>query len=143
MVVRKRKKTNKLRGKRYHGKGNTKNARGSGTRGGVGKAGSHKHKFSKYYVDFGVKIRLKPKEKGDRINLSEIEKYLNEKLEKKLIEKNNDVFIVNGKKCGLSKILGRGNTSIKIEATNISVTQEARTKIEAIGGKIEWVYLMY
>lgn len=143
MVLRKKKKTNKLRGNRYHGKGNTKNRRGAGSRGGVGRAGSTKHKFSKYYVDFGTKIRLKPKEKGDSINLSELEKYLNTKLEKKLIEKNNDVFVVNGKKCGLGKILGRGNIAIKIEAINVKATQNAKDKIESLGGKIQWACLTY
>ncbi len=137
MVVKRRKKTNKLRGKRYHGKGNTKNRRGSGIRGGTGKAGSHKHKFSKYYMEFGVKKRLKPKQTGDSINLSEIEKYLNKKLQKKLVEKNNEVFIVDGKKCGLHKILGRGETTIKIQAKNVKTTADAKTKIEALGGKIE------
>ena len=59
MVVRRRKKKNKLRGQRTHGGGGTKNRRGAGCRGGVGKAGSHKHKFSKYYVEFGIKKKLK------------------------------------------------------------------------------------
>jgi large subunit ribosomal protein L15 len=137
MVVRRRKKTNKLRGKRHHGKGNTKNRRGSGIRGGVGKAGSHKHKYSKYYTEFGIKIRLKPKEKGDSINISELENYLNKKLQKELVEKNNDVFVVDGKKCRLHKILGRGNTTIKVETKNVKATPDAKAKIEEAGGKIE------
>ncbi len=137
MVVRRKKKTGKLIGQRYHGGGDTKNRIGAGTRGGRGKAGSPKHKFSKYYVDFGVKIKLKPKEKGDTVNLSELEKYLNKKLEKKLIEKKEDVFVVDGKKCRLHKILGRGNTKIKIDAVNVKATQDAKTKIESVGGKIQ------
>ncbi|MBU2100937.1 uL15 family ribosomal protein [Candidatus Micrarchaeota archaeon] len=137
MVVRRRKKTNKLRGKRHHGKGNTKNRRGSGIRGGVGKAGSHKHKYSKYYTEFGIKIRLKPKDKGDNINISELENYLEKKLKKELVAKNNEVFVVDGKKCGLHKILGRGNTKIKVETKNVKVTPDAKTKIETAGGKTE------
>ncbi len=137
MVVRRRKKTNKVRGNRYHGKGNTKNRRGSGIRGGVGKAGSHKHKYSKYYTEFGTKKRLKPKEKKDTVNLSQLEDYLNKKLEKKLIKKENNVFIVDGKKAGLQKILGRGNTKIKIQAVNVKATQDAKQKIEELGGKLE------
>jgi len=137
MVVRRQKKTNKLRGQRSHGKGDTKNRRGAGIRGGVGKAGSHKHKFSKYYTEFGVKIRLKPKQKGDAVNIADLEKYLNKKLEKKLVEKNNDVFIVDGKKCGLDKILGRGQTTIKIETTNVKAVEKAKEKIEELGGKIK------
>ncbi len=137
MVIRRKKKTNKVRGNRYHGKGNTKNKRGAGTRGGRGKAGSDKHKFSKYYVDFGVKKRLKPKTKGDTVNLTELEKYLEKKAEKKLVEKKEEVFIVNGKKCGLHKILGRGTTKIKVEAVNVKATADAKAKIESLGGKIQ------
>ena len=58
MVVRKRRKVNKQLGERTHGHGDTKNWRGSGNRGGVGRAGSHKHKFSKYWMTFGIKRRL-------------------------------------------------------------------------------------
>ena len=53
MPERTRRKKNKLRGNRTHGKGNTKNHRGAGSKGGRGRAGSHKHKFSKYYKTFG------------------------------------------------------------------------------------------
>ena len=65
MVVRKRRKKNRMRGSRTHGCGGTKQKRGSGGRGGVGLAGGHKHKFSLYYADhFGEKSGLKPKDKG-------------------------------------------------------------------------------
>ena len=73
MTIRKRKKKNKLRGHRTHGKGDTKNHRGAGSRGGVGRAGSHKHKFTKYYGEFGTeKKKVAGKPIGPSINLDQI-----------------------------------------------------------------------
>ncbi len=46
MVVRKGKRLRKFLGTRHLGFGNIKNARGKGDRGGVGKAGIRKHKFT-------------------------------------------------------------------------------------------------
>ncbi|MGC8495887.1 MAG: uL15m family ribosomal protein [Candidatus Micrarchaeia archaeon] len=46
MVVRKGKRNRKYFGTRHWGVGNIKNARGAGDRGGVGNAGSRKHKFT-------------------------------------------------------------------------------------------------
>lgn len=46
MVVRKEKRSRKYLGTRRWGVGNIKNARGKGDRGGVGRAGARKHKFT-------------------------------------------------------------------------------------------------
>jgi large subunit ribosomal protein L15 len=46
MVVRSNKRNRKYLGTRRWGAGNIKNARGKGSRGGVGMAGSRKHKFT-------------------------------------------------------------------------------------------------
>ncbi len=46
MVVRKEKRNRKYFGTRRWGKGNIKNARGAGDRGGVGNAGARKHNFT-------------------------------------------------------------------------------------------------
>lgn len=46
MVVRKGKRNRKYFGTRRWGVGNIKNARGKGSRGGVGRAGARKHKFT-------------------------------------------------------------------------------------------------
>ena len=83
MVVRKRRKKNKQRGERTHGHGNTKNKRGAGSRGGVGKAGSHKHKYSKYYDSFGKSGTLKT-DKND-----------NYTIDINMVLKSNDTLIAN------------------------------------------------
>ncbi|MDO8633952.1 MAG: uL15m family ribosomal protein [archaeon] len=138
MIDRKRKRKNKLRGKRTFGSGDTKNRRGAGSRGGKGKAGSKKHKFSIYYV-FAGKIlrRLKAKPKGKIVNVE----YLNQKLEQlakeKKIGQENGLFVVDAKKLGFYKILGRGIITRKMLVRNALVSRKAKEKIEAAGGKIE------
>ncbi|MDO8538238.1 MAG: uL15m family ribosomal protein [archaeon] len=138
MVVRQRRKKNTLRGHRTHGKGNTKNKRGKGSKGGKGRAGSHKHKFSKYYMTFGIKIRLKPKKGQDKaINLGDLNELLPQFLEKQQAIKKENRILIDSQSFPYNKILGKGNTRIAIEVKGITVTENAKKKIEASGGKIE------
>jgi len=125
MVVRKRRRVNKLRGNRTHGGGDKKNRRGAGSRGGRGRAGSHKHKFSKYWMTFGMKRKLKAKKRLESVNLQEIDKYLDEK------------GVIDGKAKGIGKIIGKGELKRKIIARNVRVSKIAAEKIIAAGGKIE------
>lgn len=118
-------KNDRLRGNRSHGKGNTKNNRGSGCKGGKGRAGSFKHKFTKYYVTIGTKITQKPKEKPRAINLSELDILTKDKTE------------INLKELGYGKILGKGTLTKKLIIKNAQVTEKAREKIEQAGGKVE------
>ncbi len=136
MVVRRRKKKNILRAERTHGKGNTKNHRGAGSRGGVGKAGSHKHKYSKYYMDFGKSGVLKTKTKGKSITLTELEIIIPKLLARKKIIEKNGAYLINYKKTGIGKILGSGQLKSKIIIKNIKVTEKAIQKIEQAGGEI-------
>jgi len=134
---RRRKKTNKLRGNRSHGKGNTKNRRGAGCRGGRGKAGSHKHTYSKYWMEFGIKKRLKAKEREEAINLNELNGLIPLLLEKKQAVKEGEKIIIEGKNAGFSKVLGRGKIDFAIELKGIKASKKARKEIEEKGGKIE------
>lgn len=118
-------KLDKLRGKRSHGRGNTKNGRGSGCKGGKGRAGSHKHKFSKYYVDFGVKKRLKTKQNLKSINLRDLNPLIKDQKE------------IDLKKLGYDKILSKGNITKPIKFKNALATKSAKEKIEKAGGSVE------
>jgi large subunit ribosomal protein L15 len=129
----KKKKKEKLRGKRSHGKGNTKNKRGAGCRGGRGKAGSKKHKFTKYYAEFGKKRKLKAKTQLNAINLSDI----NSLLENKKFEKENSFIVFDGIKTGYEKILSKGTLNEKILFKNIIASKKAIEKINESGSKIE------
>lgn len=130
MVVRKRKRSNKKRGGRTQ-HGDTKNWRGAGCRGGRGKAGSHKHKYSKYYSQFGNKIRLKPKKKPEKaVNLRDLNFLIPVWLERKKCEKDSkNQIILDGKKIGITKVLGQGNLSFKVVFKNIALSKKAMEKI--------------
>ncbi|MCR4335007.1 MAG: uL15 family ribosomal protein [archaeon] len=134
MVVRRRRKKNKLRGQRTHGGGGTKNRRGAGSRGGVGKAGSHKHKFSKYYVDFGTKRKLKARKSEKTISLA----YINDNIEKWLAngkaKKDGSIIVIDGKVLKIGKVLGNGIITHKIKIKNANASKVAEEKIQKAGG---------
>ena len=137
MVVRKRKKKNKLRGNRTHGKGNTKNKRGGGSRGGRGKAGARKHKKDKYRGILKKKVRLKPKKKGRVINIDGLDK-IAERLKKENKAEYDDGFIIiDGKKLGVEKILSRGKLTYKVKIINAKISERARKKILESGSIVE------
>ncbi|MFH1240530.1 MAG: uL15 family ribosomal protein [Candidatus Diapherotrites archaeon] len=137
MVVRKRRKKNTLRGNRVHGKGDTKNKRGAGCRGGRGRAGSHKHKFTKYWKTFGKFGKLKVKKTLIGINLSDLVEKLPKLVLTKKVEQEKGAYIIDGKKLKFDKILGRGKLNEQLIVKNLEVTKKAAEIIKKAGGKIE------
>jgi large subunit ribosomal protein L15 len=136
MVVRRRKKMNHQLGKRTHGHGDKKNRKGKGVRGGLGRAGSHKHKFATYWATFGIKYRLKAKKKGTAMNLSQIELMVPIWMaEKKVSEKSGQVEL-DGQKIGVDKILGMGEATRAYQVVNMTVAKNALEKIQAQGGAV-------
>jgi len=129
MVVRKEKKHKKFRGRRtYHG--SHKKARGGGSRGGRGKAGLHKHKWSyvvKYEPEHFGKKGFTPlmTKKVKSINLKKLDE----------IARENNLDKVNVLELGYEKVLGEGKLSkpLTIEAKFFS--KQALKKIEEAGGK--------
>lgn len=137
MVVRKRRKKNTLRGNRVHGKGDTKNKRGAGCRGGRGRAGSHKHKFTKYWKTFGKYGTLKVKKTLIGINISDLVDKLPKLVSANKVEKSKGAYIIDGNKLKFDKILGRGKLKEQLILKNIEVSKKAAEIIEKAGGKIE------
>lgn len=137
MKDRKRRRKNKLRGERTFGGGDTKNRRGSGTKGGKGRAGSKKHKFSKYYMFAGTLRKHKPKQKGRTMNVGDLCEKLGFFLEKKMVEKQGEMFVVDGKKLGIAKLLGKGSVTQKILLKNMNASSKTTEKIIQAGGKTE------
>ncbi|MAG21983.1 MAG: hypothetical protein CL943_01580 [Candidatus Diapherotrites archaeon] len=140
MTVRRRKKKNTLRGHRTHGQGDTKNRRGAGSRGGRGRAGSHKHKFNKYSGEFGTqKKKIIGKPRGASLNLDQIEQFLPGWIAAKKIEQKGTEIIVDGKKVGFSKIVSRGTLVSKIIFENVSASKKALEKLKASGSVLKEV----
>ncbi len=138
MVVRKRRRVNRLRGQRTHGAGDTKNRRGGGCRGGRGKGGSHKHKFSKYYMDFGTERKqVLPQRVVVAINIEQLQQRLPAFVAEGKAEKSGGFFVVDGHKAGIGKILSMGSLQEKLLLRNVTASKKAREKIIAAGGVIE------
>jgi len=142
MVVRKGKKVRKFRGKRTYGYGSHKKHRGGGSRGGRGKAGLHKHKWSytvKYAPEhFGKRGFKRPAavvKEIKAINLKKIDQTVEKLLEQKIAEKENDKIKINVLKLGYEKVLGSGKLTkpLIIEAKYFS--KQAIKKIEKAKGK--------
>jgi len=135
VVVRKRKKKNKLRARRTFGKGDTKNNRGAGVRGGRGRAGSKKHNKMKYLSEVGTLRKLKPKKKYPSLNLDDINKLIEKISKQKESEKHEGLLVFDGKKLGIRKILSVGELKQKVFFKNVSLSKQALEKVEKAGAK--------
>jgi large subunit ribosomal protein L15 len=139
MVVRKKRK--RRRGERtYHG--SHKKWRGGGSRGGRGRAGLHKHKWSyvakyepKYFGKRGFKRPLAVRREIKTINLSELDKIVDKLLEEGKAEKENEKIKINLLKIGYEKLLGSGKLTKPLIIESKSFSNKAIEKIEKAGGK--------
>ncbi|MCX8190357.1 MAG: uL15 family ribosomal protein [Candidatus Diapherotrites archaeon] len=132
-MVRKRKKKEKLRGHRTHGKGDTKNKRGGGSRGGCGRAGAKKHKFMLFRNE-EPKKRLKPRAKKAAISIRKLEKLLEKLKSSGKIDSKDGFVVVDGKKLGFERILSNGIVKTKLMVLNAVPSKKAKEKILAAGG---------
>lgn len=131
MAVRREKKHRRFRGRRtYHG--SHKKARGGGSRGGRGRAGLHKHKWSyvvkyepEYFGKHGFKRPPEVMKKVKAINLNELDKLAKEK----------NLGSINVLELGYEKVLGRGRLSKPLEVEAKFFSKQAMRKIEESGGK--------
>lgn len=149
MVVRKRKKHRKFRGRRtYHG--SHKKWRGGGSRGGRGKAGLHKHKWTyatKYAPNHFGKIGFKrPPEvikEIKSISLKQLDQLVEKLLEQKLAEKEGNKIRINLSKIGYDKVLGSGKLTkpLIIEAKYFS--KQAIKKIKEANGEAIKIWYLY
>lgn len=141
MVVRKRKKHRKFRGRRtYHGA--HKKWRGGGSRGGRGKAGLHKHKWTytvkyapEHFGKVGFKRPQKVVKKVRAINLKELDQLAEKLLEQKLAEKEDDKIKINLLKLGYEKVLGFGKVTKPLIVEAKFFSKQAIKKLEEAKGK--------
>lgn len=147
MVVNKRKKADRFRAHTTHGWGSKKKHRGSGNRGGKGWAGSGKRADQKkslvlklygreYFGKHGFVNPNSQAYEKKGINLSDIDSKLEYYVEQKLVKKEGDSFIIDLKKLGFDKLLGKGNISRKIKITAPSFSKLAVEKIKEKGGEV-------
>jgi len=131
MVVRKKKKIRKRRG-RGSGYGSHKKHRGSGSRGGVGKAGRKKFKKSwvvkhepRYFGKRGFKVPVNAKKQIRSINLRDID----------LLANSLNKTEINLSELGFDKVLSTGNLTQPLTIKAKKFVEKAKQKIEQSGGK--------
>ncbi|MET1159419.1 MAG: uL15 family ribosomal protein [Thermoprotei archaeon] len=144
MVVRKRKKSRKLRGRtRTMGWGRIGQHRKSGSRGGFGAAGMHKHKWTwvvKYAPNwFGKHGFTQPPETRYgvyAINVGELDEIAHKLLLENKVVKENNKIVLNVIEMGYNKVLGRGKVTLPLKVIAREVTESAKKKIEEAGGEV-------
>jgi large subunit ribosomal protein L15 len=131
-------KIRKQRGSRFHGWGQVGQHRSTGSKGGSGKAGLLKHKWTwtvKYDPDhFGVKGFNPPtRRKIDRwINVGQLDS-----IAPKIAKSNTKVRTINLAERGYDKLLGQGRVKEAYKIIIDNFTQNAKRKIEEVGGIVE------
>jgi len=145
-MIRKSKKIRKMRGSRSCGGGNVKKRRGGGHRGGRGLAGSGKNKKTK--LDFvrinfpdhlgrrGFKRPQKVLKEEELINLQELDQKIDSYLDKGIAGKKGDTITVDLGQLGITKVLGKGKVTRKLDVTAPKFSESAVKKIEERGGTV-------
>lgn len=144
MVVRRRKKSRKLRGRtRTMGWGRIGQHRKSGSRGGFGLVGFHKHKWTwtvKYAPHwFGKHGFTQPPTivaEINAINVGELDEIAQDMLRQGIAKKENNKVVIDVSILGFNKVLGKGKITLPLKVITPAITERAREKIEAAGGEV-------
>jgi len=143
MVVHKRKKLKRLRGSHTHGWGSKKKHRGSGNRGGFGKAGTGKRADQKkpsiwkedYFGKRGFKFKGM-KEDIKPVNIQFVEENADKWCASNIASKKNDVYVIELSKLGFNKLLGKGRVTRKLNITVKYASAEAIARVKSAGGEV-------
>ena len=133
-----------MRGSRTCGGGNPKKRRGGGHRGGRGLAGSGKSKKTKadfvriHFPDHigrkGFKRPQKVLQRKETINVQELDQNINAYVQQGVAQKKGDTIFIDVGKLGISKVLGTGKVTQKLDVTAPGFSGSAVAKIEEMGG---------
>ncbi|MEM4825136.1 MAG: uL15 family ribosomal protein, partial [Desulfurococcaceae archaeon] len=134
MTTRKRKKSRKLRGRtRTMGWGRIGQHRKSGSRGGFGAVGYHKHKVTwmiKYapywYGKHGFTRPKAVKKEIKSINVGDLNEIAIKLLTSGKAVKENNLIVLNLVEMGYDKVLGKGKVSLPLKILVKKITEEAR-----------------
>jgi len=144
MVVRRKKKSRYMRGYRNQGYGSIGQHRKSGSRGGRGAAGMHKHKWPwvvKYYPDwFGKHGFTRPPSvtteiKG--INVGELDEIIDQLVKRgQLTPDEEGYYNIDLSVLGYNKLLGKGRIRYKVRVKVFEATERAIEKVKSVGGEV-------
>jgi len=144
MVVRRRKKSRKLRGRsRTMGWGRIGQHRKSGSRGGFGAVGMHKHKWTwvvkyapNWYGKHGFTQPVETRYGVYAINVGELDELARKLLIEGRAVKEGEKIVLNMVELGYNKVLGRGKVTLPLKVITLNITEEAKEKIEKAGGEV-------
>jgi len=146
MMIRKRKKINKMRGSRTVGGGSSKKRRGAGHRGGRGQAGGHKHHWTwivkhdpAHFGKRGFKRPRKLLKDPKTINIGEIQEKLPRLIKEGIAEKEKDITVIDLTKIGYEKVLGQGKITEPLHVKACEFSAKAEEKIKKAGGKTKTI----
>jgi len=144
MVVRREKKSRKLRGRtRTMGWGRIGQHRKSGSRGGFGAIGFHKHKWiwvikyvPNWYGKHGFVSVQQIKREVKTINVGELNEIALDMLAKNMAVKENDLIVINVAELGYDKVLGEGKVTLPLKLIVKEISETAKRKVEESGGVV-------
>jgi len=140
MTVRRSKKVRKQRGSRVYGYGRISGGhRKSGSRGGVGNAGSKNHHKIGKITDMILSQKgfTSPNPTHSMfINVGEIDEHIEFLIGAEIAEKEGTKIKVDINKLGPVKVLGKGLVTHPFNLHANLITEKAKEKIEAAGGKV-------
>ncbi|MEB3779368.1 MAG: 50S ribosomal protein L15 [Desulfurococcales archaeon] len=145
MVVRRRRKSRKLRGRtRTMSWGRIGQHRKAGSRGGRGAAGLGKHEWTwtiKYAPNWFGKKGFKPPRirigyRPVTINVVELQELIDEMKIKKTLSLEGDKIVVNLESMGIHKLLGEGRIKDPVKVIVPNASREAVEKIREAGGEV-------
>lgn len=135
-------KIRKLRGSRTHGWGISGQHRGGGMRGGHGKAGLFKHKWT-YVLRYGLPRKgkhgftsLSKGRKLSTINTRELDEIVDKLLAEGKIKEKEGKINIDLSVLGCEKLLGGGRISKPLEIKVMNCSGSALKKVEEAGGSI-------
>lgn len=137
----KKRKTRKMRGSRLHGYGQVGQHRGVGQRGGHGKAGYRKGKWThtiKYEPERLRKHGFKRpiRKEVSTINVGKLDEQIGSLVDNKQVEKTKKGIKVYLNRLGYDKLLGKGQVTHPLIVQVRFCSESAAEKIEKAGGKI-------
>ncbi|MDM7275116.1 MAG: uL15 family ribosomal protein [Thermoprotei archaeon] len=145
MVVRRRSKTRKLRGRtRTMGWGSIGQHRKSGSRGGTGAAGLGKHKWTwtiKYAPDWYGKRGFTPRRstagyEQKAINVGDLAEIVGKLRSEGKAAVEDNMVVVDLSAEGIHKLLGEGRINVPVKVIVAEASESAIRKVEEAGGKV-------
>jgi large subunit ribosomal protein L15 len=133
----------KFRGSRTCGGGTHKNRRGAGNRGGRGRAGINAHHFVHWYLELGGPVYgkngfvNKTRTNVTTIDVGLIDQIIPSLLAQGIARQEGDTLVINTTDMGIEKVLGSGRVTKKLYISAPAFSEQAKAKIEKIGGKAQ------